>query len=191
MNKILVTAIAILVAGCAATEPAATSLTGSGLRFDYVAENGRAIGLVRAFDDGAQTVLQFVGDVPTGLILTGQDARPLVFERRGQYAVLQGVQGRVQARLGAATVNVVLLQSVPVPVAAPASAVTTGKASAEPSRSELAAAREDVWFAEQQLAQLQRAMKGRRSTAADIKQVNDLREKLGRAAGIIRNGSFP
>lgn len=53
----------------------------SSLRFSYTTEGGKAIGLVRAFDDGERTALQFVTDPPTALqVFDGEESRSLTSE---------------------------------------------------------------------------------------------------------------
>ena len=68
MRKIAIAgavAATLALASCATQGDKSTPV--SSLRFIYTAEGGKAIGLVRAFDDGERTALQFVTDPPTAL----------------------------------------------------------------------------------------------------------------------------
>lgn len=196
-----VLAACVLLAACAASPNHSASQAAGGLNFSYVVENGKGVGLVRAFDDGERMVLQFIGDVPAGLLVFGLDGRPISIERVGQHAVLPGLRERVRVQIGAVVVVVSATQRLApmLPavaasgsggasaVAGPASAVAGPAASS----SELAVARSDLWFAEQKLTAMERAMKARGGRAPDPEQVASLRAKIRDAAAIIRKSGSP
>lgn len=66
------------------------------LNFNYTTAGREGVGLVRAFDDGHRTVLQFIrmGDhLPT---ITRADGTPIVYKNMGDYAVLPTVYREVR-----------------------------------------------------------------------------------------------
>jgi len=66
------------------------------LNFNYSTAGREGVGLVRAFDDGHRTVLQFIrmGDhLPT---ITRADGTPIVYKNMGDYAVLPTVYREVR-----------------------------------------------------------------------------------------------
>lgn len=186
-----VLAACVLVAACAASPDRSVSQAAGGLNFSYAVENGKGVGLVRAFDDGERMILQFIGDVPVSLLVFGLDGRPIPIERVGQHAVLPGLRERVRVQIGAVVVVVSATQWLaPTPPAVAASGASAVAGSAV-SSSELAAARSDLWFAEQRLIAMERAMKARGSRSPDPEQVEALRAKIRGAAAIIRKNSTP
>lgn len=188
-----VLAACVLVAACSASPDRSVSQVAGGLNFSYAVENGKGVGLVRAFDDGARLVLQFIGDVPASLLVFGLDGRPIPIERVGQHAVLPGLRERVRVQIGAVVVVVSATQWLAPTPTPPAVAASGASAVAGPavSSSELAAARSDLWFAEQRLIAMERAMKARDSRSPDPEQVEALRAKIRGAAAIIRKNGTP
>lgn len=79
----------------------------SSLRFNYLTQGGQELGLVRAFDDGARTALQFNVDPPQDLQIVDDQGQSLTYERMGQTIVLQGLYSPLQVKTGkdAATVQ--------------------------------------------------------------------------------------
>ena len=59
-------------------------------RFDYASEQ-RIDGVIRAFDDGQQAVVQFVDLAHAQPRFTDQAGTPIEYEIRGQYAVLPDI----------------------------------------------------------------------------------------------------
>lgn len=148
-------AAALTLTSCASRAPTPESA----LRFGYVTDGGRAVGLVRAFDDGQRTALQFVTDPPPALQVFDQAGLPLVLERAGQHVLLPGLYAPVRVVIGAASATVrragaeapkELIQQHP-PAAVLAAAVAPA-APAEPP--ELRHARAALDLAEQQIAEL-------------------------------------
>ncbi len=97
-------ALAALLSACA-TGPKDPPV--SSLRFDYVTSGGRELGLVRAFDDGAHTALQFNVDLPRELQVFDAKGQPLAYQQVGQTAVLPGLYSPLRVQIGqrAATVE--------------------------------------------------------------------------------------
>lgn len=128
----------------------------SSLRFNYVTEGGKAIGLVRAFDDGQRTTLQFVTDAPDGLKIFDAVGQLLAYQRIGQNVVLPSLYSPVRVEVGAATATV--KSTVPVvtkeliqqrPTDLSTAAVTPADAG-----DELQATRAALKLAEKQIAEL-------------------------------------
>lgn len=97
-------ALAALLSACATGQ---NELPVSSLRFDYVTSGGRELGLVRAFDDGAHTALQFNVDLPRELQVFDAKGQPLAYQQVGQTAVLPGLYSPLRVQIGqrAATVE--------------------------------------------------------------------------------------
>ena len=97
-------ALAALLSACA-TGPKDPPV--SSLRFDYVTSGGRELGLVRAFDDGAHTALQFNVDLPRELQVFDAKGQLLAYQQVGQTAVLPGLYSPLRVQIGqrAATVE--------------------------------------------------------------------------------------
>ena len=97
-------ALAALLSACATGQK---DLPVSSLRFDYVTSGGRELGLVRAFDDGAHTALQFNVDLPRELQVFDAKGQPLAYQQVGQTAVLPGLYSPLRVQIGqrAATVE--------------------------------------------------------------------------------------
>lgn len=128
----------------------------SSLRFGYTTEGGKAIGLVRAFDDGQRTALQFVTDPPTALQVFDGEGKPLAYQRIGQNAVLPGLYSPVRVQIGPAsatvksTVPVVTKEPIQQPTPEPTAAATVPA----DTNTELLAARAALKLAEKQIAEL-------------------------------------
>lgn len=88
MKSILV-CIGLIACGLAASTSAAAS---SRYDFGYQISQGSAVGIVRAFDDGKNTVIAF-GDLATAKpTITTIDGSPISYRRVTNYAVLPGIQ---------------------------------------------------------------------------------------------------
>lgn len=128
----------------------------SSLRFNYVTEGGKAIGLVRAFDDGQRTTLQFVTDAPDGLKIFDGEGRLLAYQRIGQNAVLPSLYSPVRVEVGAAsatvksTVPVVTKELIQQPTSDPSPAAIAPANTAD----ELLTTRSALKLAEKQIAEL-------------------------------------
>lgn len=97
-------AISSNLVGCAAlSRPEPTPA----IQFTYAAENGPAIGLVRAFVMNGNTVLQFV-DIPQAQpkVYAGDQPAPLPYQIIGQYAVLSGIHPSLRVVANGATATV-------------------------------------------------------------------------------------
>ena len=90
-------ALAALLSACATGQK---DLPVSSLRFDYVTSGGRELGLVRAFDDGAHTALQFNVDLPRELQVFDAKGQPLAYQQVGQTAVLPGLYSPLRVQIG-------------------------------------------------------------------------------------------
>jgi hypothetical protein len=62
------------------------------LNTNYVVSNRDAVGVIRAFDDGSNTILQFVDLDHDRPQLTDQFGKHLSYRRVGEYAVLPGIK---------------------------------------------------------------------------------------------------
>ena len=98
MKPVVWLASLVLLAGCgmlhikdqASVAPAPQSK----YRFDYKVTNAEPISLLRLFDDGGSTYLQFRNAVPDGLVVSAETASGeavIPHERMGNYAILRGV----------------------------------------------------------------------------------------------------
>ena len=88
----------VLLAGCgmlAVRDKASfTHLPQSKYRFDYKVAHAEPISLIRIFDDGGSTYLQFRNSAPDGLVVSAETASGeavIPHEVMGNYAVLRGV----------------------------------------------------------------------------------------------------
>ncbi|MGE0312493.1 MAG: OmpA family protein [Lautropia sp.] len=79
-----------------AIDPTDPSRRGEPRYIRYRADETR---LVAAIDDGANTYLEFAGDVESGLAVHDQDGRPLVWTRVGRVAAIAGLHQGVLLRL--------------------------------------------------------------------------------------------
>ena len=100
----------------------------SSLRFSYTTEGGKAIGLLRAFDDGERTALQFVTDPPAALQVFDGEGKPLAYQRIGQNAVLPGLYSPVRVQIGPTSATV--KSTVPVVTKEPVQQATPEPAAA-------------------------------------------------------------
>ena len=88
----------VLLAGCGMLhikdQASVTPAPQSKYRFDYKVTNAEPISLLRLFDDGGSTYLQFRNAVPDGLVVSAETASGeavIPHERMGNYAILRGV----------------------------------------------------------------------------------------------------
>jgi hypothetical protein len=90
MKKSLLTGVLVIavLSGCSASR---TARPESSYRFDYQAAQS-ADGVIRAFDDGRQTIVQFVNLSESAPIFTGSDGRMIPYEVQGQYAVFPQIE---------------------------------------------------------------------------------------------------
>lgn len=111
----------LALASCATQGDKATV---SSLRFSYTTEGGKAIGLVRAFDIGERTALQFVTDPPEALQVFDGEGKPLAYQHIGQNAVLPGLYSQVRVQIGptSATVKSTVKKPIQQPTPEPAAA---------------------------------------------------------------------
>lgn len=79
---------ALTLIGCA--NLAQQSASPSSYRFDYRAMQ-RVDGVIRAFDDGRQTIVQFVDLEKSKPMFAGEDGSAIEYELRGQYALLPAI----------------------------------------------------------------------------------------------------
>ena len=91
----LCVASALSLIGCAnvAHQGAPTS----SYRFDYKMAQ-RADGVIRAFDDGRQAIVQFVDLEKSRPMFAGEDGNPIEYEIRGQYALLPTIISRFKVK---------------------------------------------------------------------------------------------
>lgn len=72
----------------------ADALSGQNLNFNYVASNRDGVGMVRAFDDGKRTVVQFVDLAQQRPMLTTLSGTTILYRSIGNYAVMGGIEQR-------------------------------------------------------------------------------------------------
>lgn len=86
-------AAALLAIGMMAGTAKASDTPASSFDFGYHIADTTAAGAIRAFDNGSQTIVQFVGNFdPHGIYLRdGKTGQGIEFERVGDYAVLKGL----------------------------------------------------------------------------------------------------
>lgn len=187
MRKIAIAgtiAATLALASCATQGDKSTPV--SSLRFIYTAEGGRAIDLVRAFDDGERTALQFVTDPPTALQVFDGDGKPLAYQLIGQNAVLPGLHSPVRVQVGPTSATV--KSTVPVVTRVPIQQVTSESAStvAVPpdTNTELLAARAALKLAEKQIAELRAELDKMKASGATL-EAKDIGTKLDRLQNLV------
>jgi len=123
----LCVASALSLIGCA--NVAQQGAPASSYRFDYTMAQ-RTDGVIRAFDDGKQTIIQFVDLEKSRPMFTSASGAPIEYEVRGQYALLPTIlpQFAVRTTSGGARFEYTgtpapRVVTDPAPIAAPA--VTT------------------------------------------------------------------
>ncbi len=149
------TLAALALMGCAQVP---VSQSPSAWRFDYRAEQ-RADGVIRAFDDGKQAIVQFIDLERSRPMFTDQNGASLEYEIRGQYAVLPEIPPRftVTTAAGAVTFHYQGTPPAPVPTPAsddsgvvtepppaPAGSVTNEEAELQRLRAQIAQARQEL-----------------------------------------------
>jgi outer membrane protein OmpA-like peptidoglycan-associated protein len=158
----------------------------SSLRFSYTTEGGKAIGLVRAFDDGERTALQFVTDPPAALQVFDGEGKPLAYQRIGQNAVLPGLYSPVRVQIGPtsatvkSTVPVVTKEPIQQPTPEPAAAATVPA----DTNTELLAARAALKLAEKQIAELRAELDKMKATGS-AQEAKDIGTKLDRLENLV------
>lgn len=158
----------------------------SSLRFSYTTEGGKAIGLVRAFDDGERTALQFVTDPPAALQVFDGEGKPLAYQRIGQNAVLPGLYSPVRVQIGPtsatvkSTVPVVTKEPIQQPTPEPAAAATVPA----DTNTELLAARAALKLAEKQIAELRAELDKMKNTGS-AQEAKDIGTKLDRLENLV------
>ena len=158
----------------------------SSLRFSYTTEGGKAIGLVRAFDDGERTALQFVTDPPAALQVFDGEGKPLAYQRIGQNAVLPGLYSPVRVQIGPtsatvkSTVPVVTKEPIQQPTPEPAAAATVPA----DTNTELLAARAALKLAEKQIAELRAELEKMKATGS-AQEAKDIGTKLDRLENLV------
>lgn len=160
----------------------------SSLRFSYTTEGGKAIGLVRAFDDGERTALQFVTDPPAALQVFDGEGKPLAYQRIGQNAVLPGLYSPVRVQIGPtsatvkSTVPVVTKETIqqPTPTPEPTAAATVPA----DTNTELLAARAALKLAEKQIAELRAELDKMKATGS-AQEAKDIGTKLDRLENLV------
>lgn len=174
---------ALALASCATQGDKATV---SSLRFSYTTEGGKAIGLVRAFDDGQRTALQFVTDPPAALQVFDGEGKPLAYQRIGQNAVLPGLYSPVRVQIGPTSATV--KSTVPVVTKEPIQQPTPEPTAAAPvpaeTNAELLAARAALKLAEKQIAELRAELDKMKATGS-AQEAKDIGTKLDRLENLV------
>ena len=121
MNRYI--AAGILVASALAT----TASRADTLNTNYVVSDRNAVGLIRAFDDGSNTILQFVDLDHQQPLFTDAFGKRLSYRRVGDYAVLPGIEQAVRIAVDGNTAEVRAAADTPItwtpaPRVAPAAA---------------------------------------------------------------------
>lgn len=86
-------------------------------RFDYTLTNAAPIALLRVFDDGGSTYLQFPNAVPDGLVVSAETASGetvIPHETMGNYAILRGVYRRLSVPSATQPVEARKLGDIPL-----------------------------------------------------------------------------
>jgi len=162
----------------------------SSLRFSYTTEGGKAIGLVRAFDDGQRTALQFVTDPPAALQVFDGEGKPLAYQRIGQNAVLPGLYSPVRVQIGPtsatvkSTVPVVTKELIQQPTPEPAAEATVPA----DTNTELLAARAALKLAEKQIAELRAELDKMKATGS-VQEAKDIGTKLDRLENLVADAA--
>lgn len=187
MRKIAIAgavAAALALASCATQGDKSTPV--SSLRFIYTAEGGKAIGLVRAFDDGERTTLQFVTDPHAALQVFDGEGKLLAYQRIGQNIVLPGLYSPVRVQIGQTSATV--RSTVPVVTMEPIQQVTSGSTSTAAvsanTNTELLAARAALKLAEQQIAELRTELDKMKASGATL-EAKDIGTKLDRLQNLV------
>lgn len=158
----------------------------SSLRFSYTTEGGKAIGLVRAFDDGERTALQFVTDPPAALQVFDSEGKPLAYQRIGQNAVLPGLYSPVRVQIGPTSATV--KSTVPVVTKEPVQQATPEPTAAATvpadTNTELLAARAALKLAEKQIAELRAELDKMKATGS-AQEAKDIGTKLDRLENLV------
>ena len=141
----------------------------SSYRFDYQARQN-AEGVIRAFDDGRQTIVQFVDLERSQPKFADQDGKALEYEIRGQYAVLPEIVPHLTVSTTAGAASFAYTgKPVTKPAAAEATPIevlpsvvtdppTPARASVTNENAELAMLRGLIAEANQQLADIKREL---------------------------------
>lgn len=184
LTALAATLAVALTAGCQSPNPVESG-TVNPYRFTYQTENGQATGLLRAFDDGKATVLQFVNTVPPGLVVLDAQGARLPIQDFGNYAVVQGVSPvlTVQTAAGASRARDTAPTAAPQPAALPAAGDELRAAQAELDRlrAELDAVR----------AELARAKAAAVDTPAVQARLDDVESRLAAIATQTVYVTFP
>lgn len=201
----LIAAAAALASGCTTTRD---DLSASSIRLIYVTEDGEALGLVRAFDDGRRTTLQFRLTPPQGLQVLDINGRPLPYERLGQYIALQGLHDRLQVVLADLRADVRVSAGGPKaelieqPAAAPRAtldlppkpaAPLVAKAPPRAPTQELLAAQRALKLAERQLDELRGLVNTGTASRASVdltKTLDRIEKTVADAAAVILRVEF-
>lgn len=158
----------------------------SSLRFSYTTEGGKTIGLVRAFDDGERTALQFVTDPPAALQVFDGEGKPLAYQRIGQNAVLPGLYTLVRVQIGPTSATV--KSTVPVVTKEPVQQATPEPTAAATvpadTNTELLAARAALKLAEKQIAELRAELDKMKATGS-AQEAKDIGTKLDRLENLV------
>lgn len=156
----------------------------SSLRFSYTTEGGKAIGLVRAFDDGERTALQFVTDPPAGMLIFNDQGEPLPYQRIGQNAVLPGLYSPVRVQIGPTSATV--KSTLPVVTKEPIEQHTPEPAAqvSDETNTELLAARAALKLAEKQIAELRAELDKMKATGS-AQEAKDIGTKLDRLENLV------
>jgi len=195
---------ALALTACATRDRAPVS----SLRFGYATEGGQALGLVRAFDDGQRTALQFVTDPPASLMVFDGEGKAIAYERIGQNAVLPGLHAPLRVQVGPVTATVKATAPLAAPVTkepiqqpAPEAAPATGStptSQAKQEDPELLAARAALKLAEKQIAELRAELDRVKASAAPAtaedkaiaQRIDKLESLVADAASVILRVEF-
>jgi hypothetical protein len=93
MKRIALLLSAAFAMASAVASPAPDS---SSLNFQYTATNREGVGLVRAFDNGSKTVLQFQNLSSIRPTIVRRDGTPIAYKSLGDYAVLPTIYDNVR-----------------------------------------------------------------------------------------------
>jgi len=93
MKRIAFLLSAAFAMACAVAHPLPDS---AGLNFQYTATNREGVGLVRAFDNGSKTVLQFQNLSSVRPTIVRRDGTPIAYKPLGDYAVLPTIYDSVR-----------------------------------------------------------------------------------------------
>lgn len=190
------TLAAMALLGCAHRGPP------SSYHFDYQATQN-AEGVIRAFDDGQQTIVQFVDLERSKPMFADSEGKSLEYQVRGQYAVLPQIVPHltVSTTAGAATFKYTGKPTTrTVPAATPTAAATegvTGMVTETPppaadavanKAAELAQLDEQIKKAKQELADIQKEIESTRAGRDDHAQVQKRLDEVSAELGGIAKG---